>query len=193
MTPEQILELGSAPNPMQNTTLKKARALFNILAGLIPLRAIVINLTVNWPAEAAMVPTDGLEIPEDAPLYLHIAAAPADRALYFGAANLLRIIETQGQQAMARMALDVAMPGWEMDAERLALVAALPGLPPPVTSFVDPPAAAVPDWEHPFAEGHLANRVGDTSPNGTKYTAPSGAIWEKGFWISPFTATWKKV
>jgi hypothetical protein len=195
MTTEQIIELGSSPNPLQDATVAMAREVKAVLDPFLAINGIFVNLTLRGPANSMMISIDELDASQlpTVALYLFLQIGTPARYIDFGVANLYHIMANRGRQDMVKTALDMAKPGWETDDAILALVAALPGLPPPVTSFVDPPAVAAPDWEHPFAEGHLANRVGDTSPNGTRYTAPSGAVWEKGFWISPFTATWKKV
>lgn len=194
MTLEELIKVGTAADPNNNATMAEAVALEGLLDGFLPdTTDVVVNTTTNWPANSALIPADLLPITADTRLNFLVRLNFADREIGFGVANLTRHQKNNGTREMVGIVLDVAVPGWKDDEELSQKVGQLPGLPPKPTVIVDPPSAPVPDWEQPFSEGHLATRIGDFSPNGTRYTSPAGVVWEKGFWVSPFTSTWKRV
>jgi hypothetical protein len=199
---EDILKIGRAPNPDNNTTIKQGKMATALIAPFLDVIGLSINTTIAWPAEASMIPVAGLDLPEDVPLYLHVQVNGAGRVVDFGVANWLRIVASAGLHDAIVMCLAVATPDWATPPEQgdkiqahqeyVARVAALPGVTPPAV-VPDQPVAAMPDWDNPREQGVLGSRRGDHSPIGTEYVSPAGVKWAKGQWLSPFETTWKRV
>lgn len=192
MTLDQLLRDGAAPNPTQNCTITEARNLSVFLGDLFPIHRIVINTTTTYPIEAKMEPAINYEIPADARLFFQLQVAADDAASFIGVANIQRVRREQGDQQAAVICINQIVPGWSDVPELAAKVAALLPYVPPV-EVIGQPVAAMPDWDNARDEGVLGSRVGDHSPDGTKYTSPAGAVWQKGQWLSPFETTWKRV
>jgi len=203
MTIAEIIKIGTAPNPAMNTTVNEGKRMCAALAPFMNVDGVYINTTVQWPAEAAMIPAEGLDIPAGTPLYLHVQVSGPNRTVTFGVANWWRIVAGAGMHDAVVACLDIANPDWHIapsgqeDADKhaamIALVEALPGVMPAEVEKPVPPAPAMPDWDNPRTEGVLGPRIGDLSPDGAMYTSPSGAVWEKKRWLSMFEWTWKRI
>lgn len=192
MTLDQLLRDGAAPNPTNNTTIAAAQNLTAFLDDLFPVEAIVVNTTTSYPIEAAMVPVRDFEVPADAKLLFQLQVSDGGRDVYIGVANIQAVRRNQGDQQAAIICLEQIVPGWKDQPELAAKVAALLPYVPPV-EVIGQPVAAMPDWDNARDAGILGSRVGDHSPDGTKYTSPAGAVWQKGQWLIPFETTWKRV
>ncbi len=187
MNLSELLRDGAAPNPTNNCTLAAARNLSVFLGDLVPVVQIVVNTTTAYPIDAQMVPASEFDIPADAELFFALQIGYA----YIGVANIQAVRRNQGDQQAAEIVLNQVVPGWKDQPELAAKVAdLLPYVPAP--EVIGQPVAAMPDWDNPRTEGVLGVRQGDHSRSGTMYRSPSGVLWTKGEWLSPFETTWKR-
>ena len=216
MNLQDIIKLGTAPNPTNNTTIEEGKKMAAALAPFLAVDGVYINTTIPYPAEAAMIAAEELDLPADVRLFLHVQVRGAGRLVTFGVANWWRIVASVGLRDAVPMCLNVANPDWtiepvidldiEDNADRMqdlaqrtakwqklmADVAALPG--PAVAVVPDQPVPAMPDWDAPLDKGMLGSRDGDLSPMGTKYTSPAGVEWVKEISSEDmFKNAWKRV
>ncbi len=195
MTLSQVLILGSAPNPAENSTMLDARAMGAHLGVFATVIGKVINTTEQRPAGSALVPVHSVEpaIPDDAELNYHLLLQAPGREIPFNVSIWHGTVSRWGPRKATTWVLDVLNPAWRDDGALLAKVNELAEVAPTVVAPELPPVPAMPDWDNPLKAGTLGSRTGDHSKIGTEYVSPAGVKWVKGISEdSMFMNVWRR-
>lgn len=193
MTIQELLITGAVTCKTENTTVAEAQLLKLTVRDFFECGQIVCITRVEAPRNAELVPVDGLAIPADATLYLHLMVQTPLGPVPIAVANGMRILRNNGPRHGVAHFLSTLIPGWNQVPGGEALIAKVEALPlawdAPPTSFTDPS----PDFTKPLPGGvGYACKMGENSLEGTTFTDQSGVTWIKAWVRSIFVLDWVK-